>query len=230
MKRTRKTKLSLGLKIASVLTCIALLSVGFASWLIIHNPEDVETAGGTITAEATEDATVALNVSLSGNIVFGKPSGEINTGWLRPTSSMAAENLIASGTLSATKHNELTGYALTITFTPSDLTEFTEAVTNEYLTVIIKLGDLKTITIDNLNVSTEGALVLTYAATADLSSVPLSVEFKWGDAFGGKNPYTYFNALTGGYESNHADAEAAINGLAELSGVTYKLVVGATVS
>ena len=49
MKKGRKIKFTLGMKIASILCCVALVSVGFAAWWIVEFPQAKETTAGSFT-------------------------------------------------------------------------------------------------------------------------------------------------------------------------------------
>ena len=54
--------MSLGVKIASILTCLALTAVGFASWLILK-PAEEKTASGSFTVYSVEDNNIEITVS-----------------------------------------------------------------------------------------------------------------------------------------------------------------------
>ena len=96
---------SLGIKIACILSCVALLSVGFAAWWIIQPPETktasgsfvvstVETKGITVTPTIATSVTEGDN---AGKIIFGKPTDSDTTAtWLLPEGDMATEVLTAT--------------------------------------------------------------------------------------------------------------------------------------
>ena len=114
MKKTTK-KLSLGMKIASVLACLAIVSVGFASWWIVKPPE-TKTANGSFTvyAVSTKNVTISeptfttvkldldgvLTDMSSSNIIFGKKAFSQNAGtnynWLHAGKEIYDENLTAT--------------------------------------------------------------------------------------------------------------------------------------
>ena len=54
----------------------------------------------------------------------------------------------------------------------------------------------------------------------------ITITFGWGEAFGGNNPYTYYNAL--GYEANHAEANTVLTALANLKDVKYVVTISGT--
>lgn len=107
MKKTRKIKFTLGMKIASVLCCVALLSVGFASWWIVQYPTQAEESGSfTVYKVDTKKVNISTPTFLTDDdseIVFGAPTkDEIdaltnNYGWLGYNSSeVALEDLSAT--------------------------------------------------------------------------------------------------------------------------------------
>ena len=55
--KQRKGKFTLGMKIASILSCIALVSVGFASWWIIRLPSP-ETKGGSFEVYSVDEKKI----------------------------------------------------------------------------------------------------------------------------------------------------------------------------
>lgn len=86
----RRTKLSLGLKIASILSCVAILSAGFAAWWIVKTPTEVATSGSFTVYEVLEktisvtnpSVTTTADVSVANQIVFGAPSTSGSATWL----------------------------------------------------------------------------------------------------------------------------------------------------
>lgn len=108
MKKTRKIKFTLGMKIASVLCCVALLSVGFASWWIVNYPtQKTESGNFVVYSISTKNITISEPTFLTDDtqdaeIVFGYPAGGTTT-WLGYTSSTQdSTNGVAPEDLSAT--------------------------------------------------------------------------------------------------------------------------------
>ena len=91
----KKRKFALSLKIASLLSCIAILSVGFASWLVIRPVED-EIHQGTVTTATVSDENLTLEFgeSLSNEIHYGYSTREATENdWLVPGGNdLKAEN------------------------------------------------------------------------------------------------------------------------------------------
>ena len=60
MKKTRKIKFTLGMKIASILCCVALVSVGFASWWIVNYPATTAVEAGSFTVYSVDTKNVKI--------------------------------------------------------------------------------------------------------------------------------------------------------------------------
>ena len=112
--KKKTTKFSLGFKIVSILACLTLVSVGFASWWIIKPPAQqtaegsfevyaVSTKNIAISAPTFEDVTLDLNGAdqtvSSSKIIFGKadfPTDATNHKWLLVGADVYDENLTAT--------------------------------------------------------------------------------------------------------------------------------------
>ena len=93
-------KSKLTISIASILSVLVLVGVGFAAWVII-NPKVNKEVDGTITAETVTDKSYTLEAAFAADekIVFGAPDTTIAGAWLtNPTK----EDLKAELTLTLT--------------------------------------------------------------------------------------------------------------------------------
>ncbi|MCI5746157.1 MAG: hypothetical protein MR270_07770 [Erysipelotrichaceae bacterium] len=201
---------------ASILGSIAIVSTGFASWVISAPSSAIE--NGSIKVENVDDKRVVLTPtlttktsgSLDDQVVFGTPETTGSSGWLTNT-SIGKQNL--EFTLSVTavykdgRGAKPTGN-ISVTFTPS-----------------------KTIADDTL------IKVPTFTpATKALSegSASFDVTFGWGTKFESTNPYTYYNAKDpNGIKSETTtwadDAKANLTALYDLvNGMTFTLTVAYT--
>ena len=61
MKKARKIKFTLGMKIASILCCVALVSVGFASWWIVEFPQAQQFSAGSFEVYDVTTKRIAIN-------------------------------------------------------------------------------------------------------------------------------------------------------------------------
>ena len=60
MKKGRKIKFTLGMKIASILCCVALVSVGFAAWWIVEFPVAQSTTAGNFTVYSVTNKKIVI--------------------------------------------------------------------------------------------------------------------------------------------------------------------------
>lgn len=93
-------KSKLTISIASILSVLVLVGVGFAAWVII-NPKVNKEVDGTITAETVTDKSYTLDAQITGmEIVFGAPEAMSNSNaWFTADDETAKEDLTAKLTL-----------------------------------------------------------------------------------------------------------------------------------
>lgn len=94
-------KSKLTISIASILSVLVLVGVGFAAWVII-NPSVKKDAESTITAETVTDKSYTLEASFAADekIVFGAPETMNNSNaWFTADDKTAKEDLTAKLTL-----------------------------------------------------------------------------------------------------------------------------------
>ena len=80
--KRKNRKLALGVKIASLLSCVAIASVGFAGWIIVGNPS-VDVSSGTLNAYTVSESGLTLTKATDAteNIVFGKADIPFRRAW-----------------------------------------------------------------------------------------------------------------------------------------------------
>ena len=197
------------------LICCSLVGVGFAAWVVTGDATDEKT-GGTITAEGITDESIEIKSMDWGsgpandaNISFGAPATmDIKDAWLINRDGKT-EDLTA--VLTVTLENPSKANV----DVKAELIE--ENGTNKIETA--KSNNL--ITLDPIDVKSSPENVYT-----------ITVRFKWGIAFGEKNPYTYYNAnkasdIISDKLTYKADAKEKIELLKGLDGINYKLIVTA---
>lgn len=93
-------KSKLTISIASILSVLVLVGVGFAAWVII-NPNVNKEVDSTITAETVTDKSYTLDAQITGGeIVFGAPETMNNSNaWFTADDKTAKEDLTAKLTL-----------------------------------------------------------------------------------------------------------------------------------
>ena len=193
MKTTIKTRFSLGMKIVGILSCLAIVSVGFAAWWIIKYPEPQSYESGSFTVYAVDEKEIQFTgITTQGNaeIVFGAPATPETEGWLG-YNDMATENLtaIVKFTVSINGTNDqLSKYldGIDVTFDPGAAFE---TVNGNYLAAPKVYYQIDK-TDGEWTELTDG---LVPAPNKDVADVYLKFEFGWGEATEGKNPYNYFN-------------------------------------
>ena len=254
--KNRKRKFALGMKIAAMFSCIAIASVGFAAWIIVNKPANQETAGSITASTVSEKGLTLTAAASSAAIILDAPASANKSGdWLiSDVSGVAVESL--SVTIPVTYEAIGIGSAeITVNFKAvltdgsdgaSRLAELigTDAKTN-YVNVVVSLWSVNPSTVDmddDAQVSAYRKDVDTYNyddekedTTFSLSGLNnqevdgtfwIKIDFGWGAAFEGKNPYTYFNDL----DPNHdyaLDAEktnklAAKNALTAIYEAIYE--------
>lgn len=173
----------------SILACLALIGVGFASWIISADTSanaegsfivDTVTdnrlvATGrwiTITKDSGENEVVTSDDN-SKKVSFGAPAKMENTkAWLTNDKNGTVEKLTVV-------------YELTVK-TKGDSTAVTDLTSTEIT------GSL------SCAATYEGYIVLPTAVVSEVGAgvYRLTLEFKWGSKFGDVNPYEYYNGKT----------------------------------
>lgn len=239
MHKTKSAKFSLAIKIASILTCVSVMAVGFASWLILKPATDAK-QNGAFTVYTVEESQLSFAITnFDGAVTFGKPSNSDTTmKWLKPSTNVAVEDLTASFTLTITSSNsevalkEYANYAY-VRFTPSStfVDEFETALTNKVIT-FSAAGSATGVTINNANydpASDYATLAIPLSGVAETSlTVTVNFNFGWGEHFKHNdtivNPYDFYNA--NGYSADSAsDASTYLGYIAALKDGKYNVAV-----
>lgn len=244
-------KSKLTISIASILSVLVLVGVGFAAWVII-NPKVNKEVDGTITAETVTDKSYTLDAQITGGeIVFGAPETTIAGAWLtNPTK----EDLKAE---------------LTLTLNYKDWS----VIPNEFsVTMKTKKGEAADTVFDSLRDGTDPDLTgtlakknfiadpkITYGSTTtDVAmngeavkiaktafpnynetetttektvKLDITITFGWGTYFtventGVVNPYIFYNGKN--YETARVEANTVINAIAKLKDVKYVVTIDGT--
>ncbi len=199
MKKTAK-KFSLGVKIASILTCVVIAAAGFASWLIISPAESAEKNGSfTVYTVETSGVTITVNPEIS-TVIFGKSADTFDTPWLVAT-DVAVEVLtakfnvtIASGNESAHLNSVADEIKVSFNIKDNAKTAFLAAMDANY----IAAPKLSIVGEENANATYANGEISVTVAAEDVAtqSFTVTVEFGWGSATDGLNPFKYYNEKT----------------------------------
>ena len=254
MKKTTK-KLSLGMKIASILACLALVSIGFASWWIVNYPKPVEYNEGSFEVYGVETKNIYFDNMAWGTgaddaaVIFGYPTNaQNNKGWFgyskwteSNTSGVKEQDLSAvfSFTLKIDEDGEaLNDYMdkITVSFAPT-YESFNELVSEkQYIAAPVIEYSL-----NGGETWLEGA---TYAGgtttfeidadtmTGSYQDIQIKFTFNWGEYFNSDNgdnlnPYDFFNAMDYSVE-NAEEAQDVMEAIEALKNTSYKLTISST--
>lgn len=199
----------------SILACLALIGVGFASWII--SAEAKKEATGNIIVDTVADKTYVVSGEWLGNkssIIFGAPAtmNESNP-WLTNDSEGKTENLTVT-------------YQLTVKYGDN---KPATGIKGKITALVVAPAS------SNYTAAVNGGLIIapenaTVEETAEGSGIyNITVTYKWGKHFAdsaeateGVNPYTYYNGkeatgkLNGSETTYMQDAKTSLETLSEI--------------
>lgn len=177
-------KRSLGLLIAGV-AAASMIGTGFAAWVITANAEASQQ--GQFSVDTVESKGITITPVFGANegtINFFGPSGT-TSGWLTVSGEtrekLSTDLTINFGLLDSAAYSD---FNLTITFTGSQ--GYNDAVTAGY--IVAPTFELGGSDYDNGDSVALDTVVSSNSAT-------FTITFDWGDAFGGDNPYDFYNTF-----------------------------------
>lgn len=247
-------KSKLTISIASILSVLVLVGVGFAAWVII-NPNVKKDAAGNITAETVTDKSYTLDAQITGGeIVFGAPETMDNSkAWFTADDKTAKEDLTAKLTLTLNyKDWSVIPNEFSVTMktkqgegddvfgslrngTDSALTG-TLAGKNFIANPQITYGSTTaTVTMNGAAVKIAKTAFPDYNATEKTTEktvkLDITITFGWGTYFtventGVVNPYVFYNGKD--YEKTREEANTVINAIAKLNTVKYVVTIDGT--
>ena len=166
----------------SILACLALIGVGFASWII--SADAAKKAEGSFIVDTVTDKSYKVEGNWLGNqskITFGAPAtmNAVNP-WLTNNSEGKTENLTVT-------------YQLTVTYGDGSKAA---GIANKITAVVTAPENA------NYTAAVNGKLIIaptnaTVEETGEGTGVyNITVTYQWGEHFGKVNPYTYYNEKT----------------------------------
>ncbi len=241
-------KSKLTISIASILSVLVLVGVGFAAWVII-NPNVNKEVGSTITAETVTDKSYTLDAQITGGeIVFGAPETTIAGAWLtNPTKEDLKAELTLTLTyndwnvipdeFSVTMKTKKGKDADTVFNSLRDGTDptLTGTLANKNFIANPKItyGSTTTdVTMNGEAVKIAKTAFPDYDATTGKTvTLNITITFGWGTYFtventGVVNPYIFYNGKN--YEDTRAEANTVINAIAKLNTVEYVVTIDGT--
>lgn len=160
-----------------LLSCLALIGVGFASWIISANTtEEVE---GNISVDTVTDNRLTVTTAWlneKNSVVFGWKEGTYTNNWLKNTDTNYAENL-----------------SVTLVVTVKDAKgNAKDAAATNGVTATIQ-GDEKYTTAKNANLVGELPEAVVEKVEGQTGVYHVTFTFTWGSTFNGQNPLEYYN-------------------------------------
>lgn len=249
-------KSKLTISIASILSVLVLVGVGFAAWVII-NPSVNKEAESTITAETVTDKSYTLEAAFAADekIVFGAPETMNNSNaWFTADDKTAKEDLTAKLTLTLnykdwsvipnefsvtmkTKKGEANDTVFNSLRDGTD-TALTGTLANKNFIANPKItygSTTATVTMNGAAVKIAKTAFPDYNATETTTEktvkLDITITFGWGTYFtventGVVNPYVFYNGKD--YEKTREEANTVINAIAKLNTVKYVVTIDGT--
>ena len=193
----------------SILACLALIGVGFASWIISANTS-AEPAKGNIIVDTVADKTYVVSgewLENKSSIIFGAPATmNASDPWLTNDSKGKTENLTVTYQLTVKygDNTPATGIKdkITTRVTAPESEKYTAAVNGKLI------------------IAPTNATVV--EAPEGNGKYNITVTYQWGEHFGKVNPYTYYNLknatdkLNGSETTYMQDAKTSLETLSEI--------------
>ena len=213
-----------------VFMAIALVSTGFAAWIMSTNAKNEQ--DGNVTVGTVTDSSLKLtDVVLSTSSIQFEPKADDTTGRVR-YDGINAESLVITVTGKVSPKNVLGKLTVELTMDEAVKTALLAAETAGYIV---------------LPECAKSAVEVTPTAVAESDTeveFSYTIEFKWGSVFGGVNPGEYFDENEDGLKKTDEEVKAmlkalrtTIYGLASdvddttldaATGPSFKVVVSAT--
>ncbi|MCM1513962.1 MAG: hypothetical protein NC090_03135 [Anaeroplasma bactoclasticum] len=182
-----------------VFMAIALVSTGFAAWIMSTNAKDEQ--NGNVTVGTVTDSSLKLtNVALSTSSIMFEPKADDTTGRVR-YDGVNAESLVITVTGKVSPKTVLGELTVELTMDEAVKTALLAAETAGY----IVLPDCA-----------KGAVKVTPTAVEGSDTeveFTYTIEFKWGSAFGGMNPGEYFDTEEAGLAKTDEEVKTMLKAL-----------------
>lgn len=226
-KKTRSKVIAASI---AILSSAAVVSTGFAVWVISGG--DSQTATGTITADTISDTAHTLSAvtwDAGGKISFGAPEHSTGGAFLNYSGDVR-EKLVATGTF--TVSNLTSGWSFAALFATSDL-KVTEVVPTGKTAVyptggeyVCELPSYKTGVANNKEpgVYVEVGTGTTVGTETEKGNFKLSVVFGWGSKTGNTNPFTYYQAKDDN-STNRSEAKTVIQEVFKLNECSFSITI-----
>ena len=205
-----------------VFMAIALVSTGFAAWIMSTNAKDEQ--NGNVTVGTVSDTSLKLtDVKLSTSSIQFEPKATDNTGRVRYDGTNA-ESLVITVTGKVSPKTVLGELTVELTMDETVKTALLAAETAKYIV---------------LPACAKGAVKVTPTAVEGSDTeveFTYTIEFKWGEAFNGMNPGEYFDLDEEGLAKEDEEVKTILKALRTTiygsddeaaTGPSFKVVVSA---
>lgn len=231
-----------------LLCTLALVSVGFASW-VISTSTTVQQEGNIVVESVTDNrvnvSVKFLSTTENNEIIFGRPKNytEKVNDWLKNDGNGKEENFTLKFKVAITDKedkpielNTNSGDILNFEFglNEDDNTTYTNCVNYTYSKdaensnrnlVLALTSDNVNITYKYINASDSGSGEEYYEVSVVIGTS--NDDGAWGTAFGSKNPYNYYNSIENPTEAQITEAYDLLNALCVLNDIKYTFKVTA---
>ena len=182
-----------------VFMAIALVSTGFAAWIMSTNAKDEQ--NGNVTVGTVTDSSLKLtDVTLSTSSIKFEPKADDTTGRVRYDGTNA-ESLVITVTGKVSPKTVLGELTVELTMDEAVKTALLAAETAGYIV---------------LPECAKGAVQVTPTAVEGSDTeveFTYTIEFKWGNVFGGMNPGEYFDTEEAGLAKTDEEVKTMLKAL-----------------
>lgn len=221
-----------------LLTCLALIGVGFAAWLITYNSSAEAT--GNITVETVSTRTyqvVVTNVENANNIRFTAPQTQnASYKWLTSSASTGQyEQLTAEFTVFVNITDNGAKNKVQVNYPGKRSTDNTlPTITNTFAIVDTESNAWANAVLEEVVADlTASDVVWTENHSGEEYTYTVQITGKWGKHFNYLNPYNFYNSKesASAFVSGNSgtkwgeDAATYLGYVADLDGVTFKLTI-----
>lgn len=205
MKKNKLTRNSYKRKIilfaVFIFVSVALISTGFAAWVLSSNAEHEEGVGvsvGTIT-----EANLKITVNENNDKFLFEPKADDTSGRVHYDGTNS-ENLSITITGKVEPMSVLGALTYRI--------KFNKSVVKAFELEYVKLkGIADPTTSEGSEFATTGEITIT--PNQDTGEFSITIEFEWGNAFKGKNPGNYYDEDPEGIAKNLSEAKETLENL-----------------
>lgn len=221
--------------VAASLSAVSLMGVGFASWVLTGTNNMDSTGNITVSVGDVEDKRVLIQsaqVDTNNNTVAfdanSKGSGDLG---IEGTGDQAEDRTFSLNYVVRVHNGMTSAWNVTAQLTGTAFTDYETAVTKKkYITMPTEIGlESKAVSVSSSSQNQTGKLTITKSTNSATTgytdwTVNQTFEFRWGDAFAGKNPVNITTnddiILDGATSTVKADADKVVTNIKGLKALS----------